>query len=183
VRVVTVSSSAQTVFVPNSYPITFATAASLADSATEDPSRRDSYGSKMRRYGLAKLANTLFAAELQRRCDAASIDLVSTSVHPGAVSTEGAATAMPAEWIFTLLKLVAVSPEMGATSSLFAATAAEVRQDKEAYKGRYLDEKGRVKTPHSKAQSPLVARDLWETTKAGVEDYLRKKNLGSVEML
>jgi hypothetical protein len=90
---------------------------------------------------------------------------------------------MPAEWIFTLLKLVAVSPKVGATSSLFAAAAPEVRQEKEAYKGRYLDEKGRVKRPHSKAQSPPVARDFWETTRVEVEEYLRKKNLRRVEML
>ncbi|KAH8888978.1 NAD(P)-binding protein [Thozetella sp. PMI_491] len=183
VRVVTVSSSAQTVFVPYAYPVAFDTPARLADPATDDPSRHDSYSTRMRRYGLAKLANTLFAAELQSRCDAAGIDLVSTSIHPGTVHTDGAATAMPAAWVFMLLKLVAMSPEKGATSSLFAAAAPEVRRDKEAYKGKYLDEKGRVKKPHPMAESPSVARDLWETTRAAIEEYLSKKNLRRVEML
>ena len=137
----------------------------------------------MRRYGLAKLANTLFAVELQRRCDAAGIDLVSTSVHPGMVDTDGAAAAMPAAWVFTLYKLLAVSLEKGATSPLFAATALEVRRDKELYKGRYLDEKGRVAKSHPEAENMQVARDLWETTRKGVEEYLGKRGLERVNML
>jgi len=38
-------------------------------------------------YGQSKLANLLFAFELQRRADAAGVDLLSTAAHPGYAAT------------------------------------------------------------------------------------------------
>ena len=39
-------------------------------------------------YGMSKLENVLFTQELQRRADAAGINLTATSLHPGAVRTD-----------------------------------------------------------------------------------------------
>lgn len=40
------------------------------------------------RYGMSKLANLLFTYELQRRLDAAGLDILSVACHPGIASTE-----------------------------------------------------------------------------------------------
>lgn len=47
----------------------------------------DSSESNLHRYGLSKLANHLFSAELQRRLDAEKVPIVTIGLHPGYVLT------------------------------------------------------------------------------------------------
>lgn len=87
-----------------------------------DPSPR--YG-RWSAYGRSKLANLLFAYELDRRLKAAGRDIISLAAHPGVASTEGQRRDR------SLLGAVlaggrAQSPEMGALPILYAATAPEV---------------------------------------------------------
>jgi len=82
-------------------------------------------------YGRSKLANLLFALELQRRATASGSKLTSTAAHPGVSGTNLIASrdglgAIPV--IGTLsqwgVRLIFPSPEKGARAILFAATEA-----------------------------------------------------------
>ncbi|MGV1049287.1 MAG: oxidoreductase [Solirubrobacterales bacterium] len=82
------------------------------------------YG-RWRAYGQSKLANLLFARELDRRLRAAGSTVASLAAHPGYAATNLQTAAPPAldRAIFVLgNKLLAQSAEMGALPSLYAAT-------------------------------------------------------------
>ena len=82
-------------------------------------------------YDNSKLANVLFAAELQRRAARAGVSLTSTGAHPGIASTNlitskqglGALSGVR-QLSPLLLKLAFQSPRSGAEPVLYAATAA-----------------------------------------------------------
>lgn len=83
-------------------------------------------------YGNTKLANVLFARELQRRADEAGSRLVSTAAHPGVSATGlvGNPQGMGSNRLVRLaapfvLPLVLQSAAAGANPSLYAATVAE----------------------------------------------------------
>ncbi|GAH10291.1 unnamed protein product, partial [marine sediment metagenome] len=75
-------------------------------------------------YTQSKLANLLFAYELQRRLETAGADTLSTAAHPGWTATN-------LQSHFTLGRLlnpiIAMKPEMGALPTLRAATATDVQ--------------------------------------------------------
>jgi NAD(P)-dependent dehydrogenase (short-subunit alcohol dehydrogenase family) len=84
---------------------------------------------RWRAYGGSKLANLLFAFELQRRADVAGVPLLSVAAHPGFAATdlqiagprmEGSAARLGIARLAT--RLFAQSPEAGALPILFAAT-------------------------------------------------------------
>ena len=75
----------------------------------------------MRRYGFSKLANVLFASELQRRFDADGVSIISISLDPGPVGTEGALSIFPGFLGPLLKRFVMANPSHGAWPSLFAA--------------------------------------------------------------
>jgi NAD(P)-dependent dehydrogenase (short-subunit alcohol dehydrogenase family) len=80
---------------------------------------------RWRAYGQSKLANLLFARELDRRLRAAGSNVKSLAAHPGYASTN-LQTAAPPPLDRTVMKvtnlLVGQSPEMGALPELYAAT-------------------------------------------------------------
>jgi NAD(P)-dependent dehydrogenase (short-subunit alcohol dehydrogenase family) len=80
---------------------------------------------RWRAYGQSKLANLLFARELDKRLRAAGSNVKSLAAHPGYSSTN-LQTAAPPLLDRTLMKvtnlLVGQSPEMGALPELYAAT-------------------------------------------------------------
>jgi len=86
-----------------------------------------SYG-QMRAYQHSKLANLLFTFELQRRADAAGVDLLSVAAHPGFASTNLGHNAAGA-WrlVVRIAQLTAQPAARGALPTLYAATAAGVR--------------------------------------------------------
>ncbi|OCL12811.1 NAD(P)-binding protein [Glonium stellatum] len=129
--------------------------------------------SMMKRYSVSKLANTLFASELQRRMDSEGVPIISISVHPGAVATDGGMGLFP-NFMKPLLKIAMSTPLQGATTQLFAATAAEVRKQKEKYGGKYLVPYGKVKEPGALATSEKLAGELWESTNELVGKLLPK---------
>jgi NAD(P)-dependent dehydrogenase (short-subunit alcohol dehydrogenase family) len=119
-------------------------------------------------YARSKLANLLFAYELDRRLTATDLPIISLAAHPGYSST-GLTRNLP-----PLLRagsrmaepLIAQSPAMGALSLLRAAT------DPEASGGQFygpanpLQTKGHPKLVRSSARSydQELARRLWETS-------------------
>jgi len=85
-------------------------------------------------YGQSKLANLLFAYELQRRLDGAQASVISVACHPGYAATnlQFAGPRMAGSSVLEMLarfgnQLVAQNAAMGALPTLYAATAPEVR--------------------------------------------------------
>jgi NAD(P)-dependent dehydrogenase (short-subunit alcohol dehydrogenase family) len=110
-------------------------------------------------YGVSKLANVLFSAELGRRL--AGSGVTTYSLHPGVVATEvWRAVPWPFGW---LLKLALISPEKGARTSLHCATSAGAA----AETGLYYDE-CRPKTPSRVARDEALAKALWERSEQWV---------------
>ena len=113
----------------------------------------------LREYGISKLANVLFSAELGRRL--AGSGVTTYSLHPGVVATEvWRAVPWPLSW---LLKLALISPEQGARTTLHCATSA----DAAAETGLYYDA-CRPRTPSRVARDAALAKTLWERSEAWV---------------
>jgi NAD(P)-dependent dehydrogenase (short-subunit alcohol dehydrogenase family) len=115
-RIVTVSSGAHT----------------MGHINFDDLQREKSYG-KWEAYGQSKLANLLFAYELQRKLAAAGKDTISVAAHPGYAATnlQTAGPQMVGSWFQEKLmgllnKIFAQSQARGALPILYAATAPDV---------------------------------------------------------
>ncbi|MFI7442436.1 oxidoreductase [Nonomuraea indica] len=111
------------------------------------------YG-RMSAYGRSKLANLLFALELQRRVQRARADLVSVATHPGATATHIVKLG-PLQW---LLGVFLQSPEAGAVPSLYAATSPDIRG------GEFVGPRAKLLTPSPTARSTEVAARLWDVS-------------------
>lgn len=154
---------------------------SVARSATEsangsavsnDPQRKRSYD-KWAAYGQSKLANVLFAYELDRRLGAADHDVTSVACHPGYAATElqRRGPEMENSTVRKLLmeganRVVAQSAEMGALPMVYAATASTIRG------GEYIGPDGfqgmrgyptRVESS-DRSHDREVARRLWDVS-------------------
>jgi NAD(P)-dependent dehydrogenase (short-subunit alcohol dehydrogenase family) len=106
-------------------------------------------------YPRSKLANMLFVRALAKRLEGSKV--VVNGLHPGGVSTElardfPAPIRMVARWIFK-------SPEQGARTSLYLATAPEVA----AISGRYFVS-SKEKQPGAAALDDALAERLWTET-------------------
>jgi NAD(P)-dependent dehydrogenase (short-subunit alcohol dehydrogenase family) len=117
-------------------------------------------------YGQSKLANLLFAYELQRRLDAAPVDgansagtLVAAS-HPGWTATNLQQHSRLARWLNPLL---AQGPEMGALPTLYAATAPDVVKGGFYGPGGFMEMRGMPKRVSSNGRShdQAAAARLW----------------------
>ena len=85
-------------------------------------------------YAQSKLANLLFAFELQRRLAAIGADVISVAAHPGYANTSLQNTSAAASgslleslWYPIGNTIMAQSAEMGALPQLYAATAPEIK--------------------------------------------------------
>lgn len=116
-----------------------------------------SYG-VMTAYGKSKLANILFTRELARRLEGTGVTVY--AIHPGAVGT-GFATNNG--WFVKLLMRVGRpllrTPEQGAASAVYCATAAELA----GVSGRYYADE-RESKPAETARDEAAARQLWEVS-------------------
>jgi NAD(P)-dependent dehydrogenase (short-subunit alcohol dehydrogenase family) len=120
-----------------------------------------------RAYGQSKLANLLFAFELQRRASAAGTNLESMAAHPGYAATnlQSAAPGVAVErWVMALLnRTVGQSAAMGALPTLYAATVADLPGGTFAGPGAWRGFRGypRTVTANKRAYDTDVARRLW----------------------
>lgn len=120
----------------------------------DDPHHRDKYAS-MRVYGHSKLANILFTRELAQRLEGTGVTV--NAVHPGAVRTGlGANNGAWSKLLTGTLGLFFNSPEQGAATSLYVATAPEL----EATSGRYYA-RCREVAPSRSAQDKDASSRLW----------------------
>jgi NAD(P)-dependent dehydrogenase (short-subunit alcohol dehydrogenase family) len=120
-------------------------------------------------YGQSKLANLLFALELDRRLRAAGSTVKSVAAHPGYAATnlQSAAAPMVDRLVMKLGNLViAQSDEMGALPVLYAATAPGLEG------GAYIgpdgpgEQRGHPKLvrPNRAARDEDTARRLWDVS-------------------
>jgi NAD(P)-dependent dehydrogenase (short-subunit alcohol dehydrogenase family) len=128
-------------------------------------------------YAQSKLANLLFAYELERRIDAAhaSAALVSVAAHPGyaatALTTSGAQLDGPnlvARFIGLVDPIIGQPAAKGALSTLYAATVPELAGGSYVGPGGPLELWGHPRLVDSSAASkdPDTARRLWEVSEA-----------------
>lgn len=106
-------------------------------------------------YGVSKLCNILFTRELARRW--AGTGVTANSLHPGFVSTRFGDES--GGWFGRLIgaaKLFAISPEKGAETIVYLASAGEV----EGVSGKYFFECREV-SPTRAAQDDEAAQRLW----------------------
>lgn len=119
-------------------------------------------------YGQSKLANLLFASELQRRLDEAGSPVASTAAHPGISATNLMRTEGRGLWLRAsqaLIGLATQSAEQGALPTLYAATA-DVPGDSYAGPRRLMGLRGAPKlVPRAaKARDVDAARRLWQAS-------------------
>ncbi len=119
------------------------------------------YG-RWRQYGLSKVANLLFAFELQRRLSMARSATISVACHPGGSVTELSRDAGPLmKLVDPLARRVMQSAAMGALPTVRAAV------DPDVHGGQYFGpEKGMSGFPvetrsNSYSHDTIVARRLW----------------------
>jgi len=123
-------------------------------------------------YGQSKLANLLFAYELQRRADAASFPLTSTAAHPGYAATnlQTAGPQLEGSKVRELLgragnALLAQSDEMGALPTLYAATE-DLPGGTYIGPDGFMEQRGHPKIVNSNGRSrdEATARRLWDVS-------------------
>ncbi len=142
--------------------VTVASRAHYRATAMDWEALRRSTGSRtgLAEYGVSKLANVLFSAELSRRLKGTGVSTY--ALHPGVVATD---VWRSVPWpIRSLIKLGMISTEEGALTTLYCSTSAEVAQQT----GLYYDQ-CKAKEPSRLGRDPALAAELWRRT----EDWLR----------
>ena len=108
-------------------------------------------------YGVSKLANVLFSAELGRRL--AGTGVATYSLHPGVVASD-VWRELPQPFR-ALATLFMISVEEGAATTIYCATSPDVAEQT----GLYYD-KCSVKNPSSVGQDRALAAELWKRSDA-----------------
>jgi NAD(P)-dependent dehydrogenase (short-subunit alcohol dehydrogenase family) len=147
----------------------------LGEIDFDDLHHTRSYG-KWAAYGQSKLANLLFAYELQRRLDAAGIaDTISVACHPGYAATNlqyrgprqsGSTLRL---WLVTVANALVGQPAAdGALPLLYAATAPDVDGGEYYGPGGLLNMRGPPERQRSSDASydETTAARLWERSEA-----------------
>ena len=124
--------------------------------------------SAQRAYANSKLANVLFALELQRRAEAHAAPLTSTAAHPGVSQTnlmlnpDGMGAGGPRLVRHTLGRLIFQSAAAGAEPTLYAASAAAPGSySGPQWPGGIRGPAGPA-TPSRTARDRRLAADLWD---------------------
>ncbi len=121
-------------------------------------------------YGQSKLANLLFALELQRRLDAAGLPVASYAAHPGYAATnlQSAGPAMSGNKLMGRLMdlgnaVMAQSAAMGALPTLYAATVHGLPPGSFIGPDGFLEQRGhpKIAQPSKDARDESVAAALW----------------------
>lgn len=121
--------------------------------------------SKVRAYRSSKLANLLFALELQRRLDAAGSKVLSVAAHPGMSINTGL---VQSEWLKRVISIIAApldnSPDNAALPTVLAAIGPDVRGGQffgPTGLGELKGDPG-LSTPSNQARDVVAARKLWD---------------------
>ena len=132
---------------------------------------------RWRGYGESKLANLLFALELDRRAKAARLGVVSVAAHPGYASTNitktgptGGGLSLPGIGMHQVSKIIAQSAAAGALPLLMAAA------DPDLTGGEYVGPSGirglrgrpKLVSTSRAARDEDLARDLWSASEIAI---------------
>jgi NAD(P)-dependent dehydrogenase (short-subunit alcohol dehydrogenase family) len=119
-------------------------------------------------YGQSKLANLMFALELNRRASAAGSKLISVAAHPGYAATNLQDAGM-AHWYERIggwigYVLVAQNADMGALPTLYAATVPDLPSGSFVGPDGFMEQRGHphLVTAAGKAYDQEAWRRLWE---------------------
>ncbi|ADB49497.1 oxidoreductase [Conexibacter woesei] len=134
----------------------------------DDLQRERSYN-RWRAYGQSKLANLMFAFELDRRLRAAGSGLLSVAAHPGYAATHLQSAAAPTVDRVIMKAtnaLFAQSAEMGALPTLYAATAPSVAGGDFIGPDGFAEQRGHPEVVRGNAASrdEAVAARLWSVS-------------------
>ncbi|KXH33368.1 daunorubicin C-13 ketoreductase [Colletotrichum simmondsii] len=185
VRIITLSSNVNYAMLPSNYGFTFDSASFLTKPVPYYPWQWRYIVSRifvvdMIRYAVSKVANLLFAQELQRLLDEQGLPILSISVHPGGVASPGSKDI--GNSLFSLVRSAAfLTVDQGAITTVFAATAAEVRENAEMYKGKYLEPFGKIVTPNPVAKDEKQVKGMWEHTTVEANKYLSTLGLAPLQ--
>ena len=124
---------------------------------------------RWRAYGQSKLANLLFALELDRRLRAAGSTVKSLAAHPGYAATNLQFAGPPgvdAAVMKLSNRVIAQSDEMGALPTLYAATEPGLQGGTFCGPDGFLEQRGHPKpvAPSKAARDKELARRLWEVS-------------------
>ncbi|GGL64095.1 oxidoreductase [Halocalculus aciditolerans] len=126
-------------------------------------------------YGRSKLANLLFAYELDRRLRAASASVTSVACHPGYASTnlqrrgpEAEGSRVRALLMRAANAVLAQSAERGAWPLLYAATDPDIDGGEYVGPGGFRNMRGRpdVQASSERSEDEATARRLWSVSEA-----------------
>lgn len=131
-------------------------------------------------YGLGKMAINLFTRELQRRCDERGLPIISTAIHPGSVRSGDDTLEIFAFFVRPFMKKIMTTADKGSYTTLFAATAKQVQDCPNFYKGQYMEPIGRVVVPHAVLENEEQPRGLWGMTTREINTYLVRKGYGAL---
>jgi retinol dehydrogenase-12 len=131
--------------------------ARVADIDFDAVRRRTATTTGVPEYGVAKLANVLFSAELGRRLQGSGV--TTYSLHPGVVASD-IWRSVPAP-VRVVMKLFMLSTEEGARTTLYCATSPECEHET----GLYYD-KSRVRQPGRAGQNRELATKLWQLSES-----------------
>jgi NAD(P)-dependent dehydrogenase (short-subunit alcohol dehydrogenase family) len=106
-------------------------------------------------YANSKLANVLFTYELARRLEGTGV--TANCLHPGGVGTN-LFRGLPG-FLQALIKLVTISPERGARTSIYLSSSSDV----EGVSGKYFARRKQEKSSAA-SHSEEAARRLWEVS-------------------
>ena len=135
-----------------------------------DDLQHDNEYSKWGAYGQSKLANLLFAFELQRRLAVADADAISLGAHPGYTATnlqtkgpEMAGNGVRRRLMSLTNMLIGQPAEQGAWPTLYAATADELTGGEYIGPTGLLEMRGApgIVEPSDAARDTTTARRLW----------------------
>jgi NAD(P)-dependent dehydrogenase (short-subunit alcohol dehydrogenase family) len=136
----------------------------------EDLQRQQHYA-RWSAYMQSKLANLLFAYELQRRLSAIDAPLISVAAHPGVSSTNlvkpGAGGSRIKEQILTVgVRIIGQSDAQGALPQLYAATAPDVHGGEYYGPNGIAENRGYPKrvTSTTTSRDPQLAARLWSVS-------------------
>jgi NAD(P)-dependent dehydrogenase (short-subunit alcohol dehydrogenase family) len=120
-------------------------------------------------YGQSKLANLLFALELDRRLRAAGSTVKSLAAHPGYAATNLQSAGPPLVDRLVMKvgnALVAQSDEMGALPILYAATEPGLEGGTYVGPDSFREQRGHptIVQPNGRARDPETARRLWDVS-------------------
>jgi dehydrogenase/reductase SDR family protein 13 len=118
----------------------------------------------IREYGVSKLANIWFSAELGRRLQGQGV--TSYALHPGVVATDvWRAVPMPFRHLLKLRGMI--TPQEGAQTTLYCATSARCADETSLYYDRC-----HPVLPTLLGQDQQLAQALWERSEAWVRSHL-----------